>query len=324
MKIVTLGEIMLRLTPPGYDRFVQATSFEARYGGAEANVATALAIWGEDAAFVSKVPANEIGQAAINALRAYGVDTRGVLRGGERLGTYYSERGADSRASKVIYDRANSAFALSEEKEYDWESIFCGADWFHITGITPALGKNAEEIALSACKAAKARGVTVSCDVNYRSKLWDKEHAAKTLEKLLGYADVCIVNENQAQELFGAPEEGTAAYMAEKFGFACVALTYRRTIDALHNKIWSELFIGGKSVQSPVYSMEMIDRIGGGDAFAAGLIYALGHGFAPQKAAEFAEAASCLKHSVPGDACVASLSEVEALAAGGANGRVSR
>lgn len=324
MKIVTLGEIMLRLTPPGYDRFVQATSFEARYGGAEANVATALAIWGEDAAFMSKVPANEIGQAAINALRAYGVDTRGVLRGGDRLGTYYAERGADSRASKVIYDRANSAFALSEEKEYDWESIFCGADWFHITGITPALGKNAEEIALAACAAAKAHGAKISCDVNYRSKLWGVARAKEVLGKLLGYADVCIVNENQAQELFGAPEEGTAAYMAEKFGFACVALTYRRTIDALHNKIWSELFIGGKSVQSPVYSMEMIDRIGGGDAFAAGLIYALGHGFAPQKAAEFAEAASCLKHSVPGDACVASLSEVEALAAGGANGRVSR
>lgn len=310
MKIVTIGEIMLRLTPPGYDRFVQATSFEACYGGAEANVATALAIWGEDAAFVSKVPANEIGQAAVNVLRAYGVDTRGVLRGGERLGTYYAERGADSRASKVIYDRANSAFALSEEKEYDWESIFCGADWFHITGITPALGKNAEEIAFAACAAAKSHGAKISCDVNYRSKLWDMAHAKEVLGKLLGYVDVCIVNENQAQELFGAPEEGTAAYMAEKFGFSCVALTYRRTIDALHNKIWSTLFIDGENVQSPVYSMKMIDRIGGGDAFAAGLIYALGHGFAPKKAADFAEAASCLKHSVQGDFALLELSEI--------------
>lgn len=324
MKIVTLGEIMLRLTPSGYDRFVQTASFEAHYGGAEANVAAALANWGEDALFVSKVPDHEIGQAAVDALRAVGVDTRGVLRGGERLGIYYAERGADRRASKVIYDRANSAFALSRAEEYDWDKIFAGADWFHITGITPALGKNAEEVALSACKAAKARGVTVSCDVNYRSKLWDKEHAAKTLEKLLGYADVCIVNENQARELFGAPEEGTAAYMAEKFGFACVALTYRRTIDALHNKIWSELFMGGQSVQSPVYSMEMIDRIGGGDAFAAGLIYALGHKYGLQKAAGFAEAVSCLKHSIPGDVCLCSLEEARSLAENEGNAKVSR
>lgn len=310
MRVVTLGEIMLRLTPPGYNRFVQANSFEVHYGGAEANVAVALAVWGEDAAFVSKVPAHEIGQAAVNALRAHGVDTLGVLRGGDRLGTYFAERGAVRRASRVIYDRANSAFALSESKEYDWDCIFDGADWFHITGITLALGKNAEEITFAACAAAKARGAKISCDVNYRSKLWNLERAKNVLEKLLGYVDVCIVNENQAKELFGAPEEETAAFMAEKFGLSCVALTYRRTIDSLHNKIWSTLFMGGESVQSPVYTMDMIDRIGGGDAFAAGLVYALGHGFEPQKAVSFAEAASCLKHSVEGDFALVQLSEV--------------
>lgn len=263
MRVVTLGEIMLRLTPPGFRRLLQAETFEAEYGGAEANVAVALAMWGEEAKFVSKVPANELGQAAVNKLRRYGVDTGSILRGGDRLGIYYVERGADRRASKVIYDRAGSAFALSRAKEYDWDKIFAGADWVHFTGITPALGKNAEEVTLSACKAAKERGVTVSCDVNYRSKLWEKEHAAKTLEKLLGYADVCIVNEKQADELFGISGENAMRELAERFSFTHVAFTYRRTKDALHNKIWSVLYSSGEKVQSREYDMEMVDRIGG-------------------------------------------------------------
>ncbi|HIX07749.1 MAG TPA: sugar kinase [Candidatus Borkfalkia faecipullorum] len=324
MKIVTLGEIMLRLTSHGYDRFVQAQTFEANYGGAEANVAATLSVWGEDARFVSKVPAHEIGQAVINTLRSVGVDTRFVLRGGERLGIYFVERGADSRASKVIYDRKNSAFSLSEAKEYDWDAIFAGADWFHVTGITPALGKNAEQLALTACQEAKKRGLTLSFDVNYRSKLWGTEQAKNVSEKLLGYTDVCIVNENQAMELFGISGENAMREFAEKYSLRCVAFTYRRTEDALHNRIWSTLYSEGKSVKSREYRMEMIDRIGGGDAFAAGLVYALGHDFELQRAADFAEAASCLKHSVPGDVCVCSLDEVLSLAEGKTLGRVSR
>ena len=324
MKVVTLGEIMLRLTPHGYNRLVQADDFEAVYGGAEANVAAALANWGEYAAFVSKVPAHEIGQGAVNALRRCGVETLFLLRGGERLGIYYAERGADRRASNVIYDRAGSAFALSAPEEYDWPHIFEGVDWFHFTGITPALGKNAEKIAEAACREAARRGITVSCDVNYRSKLWEEGRAGNVMEKLLGYADVCIVNENQAKELFGIEGEDALPRMAERFSLRAAAFTYRRTEDALHNRIWSVLYAGGAEYTSRKYEMEMVDRIGGGDAFAAGLIYALGHRYAPQKAVDFAEAASCIKHSVPGDFCLCSVEEIESLAAGGACGRVSR
>ena len=320
MKVVTLGEIMLRLTPHGFARLVQAGEFEARYGGAEANVAAALASWGEDAAFVSKVPANELGQAAVNSLRALGVDTHYVLRGGERLGLYYAERGADRRAGKVVYDRADSAFALSRVEEYDWDGIFEGADRFHITGITPALGRNAEAVALAACKAAKEHGAVVSLDVNYRSKLWGAADAAKALEALFAYVDVCIINENHAKELFGASDERT---LAERYNFACVAFTYRRTQDALHNSIWGSLYADGELVQSRRYEMEMIDRIGGGDAFAAGLLYALGHGFEPQKSVDFAEAASCFKHSVEGDVCFASAEEIAALCSG-SGGQIER
>ncbi len=324
MRVITLGEIMLRLTPPGYNRFVQSAAFEAHYGGAEANVAAALAGWGESAAFVSKVPAHEIGQAAVNALRRWGVDTRFVLRGGGRLGVYYAECGVDRRAGKVLYDRAHSAFADSSPEEYDWRSVFTGADWFHFTGITPALGKPAEEIVAAACKAAKALGLTVSCDVNYRSKLWDKERAAAVLERLFADTDVCIVNESQAAELFGVSGEEALPALAQRYSFTHVAFTFRRTQDARHNRIWSMLWSGGECVRSCEYAMEMVDRIGGGDAFAAGLIYAIGHGFALRQAADFAEAASCLKHSVPGDICLCSLEEVEALAANRSAGSLCR
>ena len=314
MKIVTLGEIMLRLTPRGHARFVQAEGFSAFYGGAEANVAVALANWGEDAAFVSKVPAHAIGQAAVNALRRWGVDTRYILRGGERLGIYFSERGADRRSDYVVYDRANSAFAASLPEEYDWNAVFEGASLFHFTGITPALGERAAAVTEAACKAAKERGVAISCDVNYRSKLWGKEQACEVLGRLLRYADICIANENQARSLFGLSEGKEAEELFSRFGCGAVALTYRRTQDALHNRIWGELYTGGKKAVSRTYDMEMIDRIGGGDAFAAGVLYAHLHGFAPQKAVEFAEAASCLKHSIEGDACIASLEEVTELA----------
>lgn len=321
MKAVTLGEIMLRLTPFGHKQLVQAETLEADYGGAEANVAVALAVWGEEASFVSKVPANGVGQAAVNALRRYGVDTRHILRGGERLGLYYAERGADRRAGSVVYDRAGSAFSQSVPEEYDWDAIFTGADRFHITGITPALGEGCARLAETACRKAKEHGAAVSCDVNYRSKLWGKERAAKVLERLFRYVDVCIVNENHAKELFGCTDERT---LAERYGFTHVAFTYRRTKDARHNKIWAELYAGGEKVQSRAYEMEMVDRIGGGDAFAAGLVYALGHGYPLQNAVDFAEAASCLKHSVEGDQCLIGSEEIAALAAGGGSAQVRR
>ena len=249
------------------------------------------------------------------------MDTRHVLRGGERLGIYYAERGADRRAGSVVYDRAGSAFSQSVPEEYDWDAIFAGADRFHITGITPALGEGCARLAETACRKAKEHGAAVSCDVNYRSKLWGKERAAKTLEGLFRYVDVCIVNENHAQELFGCSDERT---LAERYGFTHVAFTYRRTKDARHNKIWAELYAGGEKVQSREYEMEMVDRIGGGDAFAAGLVYALGHGFALQSAVDFAEAASCLKHSVEGDQCLIGAEEIAALAAGGGDAQVRR
>lgn len=307
---------MMRLMPPGFNRFVQADSFAVNYGGAEANVAAALAFWGEESCFVSKVPSHELGQAAVNALRSLGVDTRFVLRGGDRLGVYYAERGVDARAAKVIYDRKGSAFSLSEAKEYDWENIFAGADWFHFTGITPALGNKVAELAKKAVKEAKNHGLTVSCDVNFRSKLWSAKNAKESLGQFFEYTDICIINENHAKELFGVSGESAMREMAEKFSFRHVAFTYRRTIDARHNKIWSELYSCGNTVRSREYGMEMTDRIGGGDAFAAGLIYALRHGFAEQKAVEFAEAASCLKHSVEGDICIVTVEEIEKLCGG--------
>ena len=327
--IVTLGEIMLRLTPEGNARFVQADNFRAVYGGAEANVAVGLANLGENARFVSKLPAHGIGQAAVNALRRYGVDTSCILRGGSRIGVYYLERGASQRADQVLYDRGGSAFAVSEESEYDWEAVFAGADWFHFTGITPALGENCLRIAERACREAKARGVAVSCDINYRRKLWEIGRAKPAMERLLPYADVCITNESQAAELFGISPagengEGMIAVLSRRFGCKLVALTYRRTVNANRNTIWAALGNGHSVAVSNRYEMDMVDRIGGGDAFAAGLIYACLHGLDLQKSVDFAAAASCLKHSVEGDQNLVSAEEVEQIAAGGTNGRVQR
>lgn len=328
-KVITFGELMLRLAPENYLRFVQSTKYEATFGGAEANVAVSLANYGADCAFVSKLPAHEIGQAAVNSLRALGVDTSLIVRGGERVGIYYCEKGASQRPSKVIYDRAHSAIAEAKAEEFDWNKIFENAAWFHFTGITPALSDETAKICLAAVKKAKERGVTVSCDVNYRKKLWDVAHARAAMEKLLSYADVCITNESQAEEMFGIPSgdesgESLAEKLVEKFGFRLVALTYRRTINANRNVIWSALGDGKRCVHSRKYEMDMVDRIGGGDAFAAGLIYARLHGFDLQKSADFASAASCLKHSIEGDFNAVSVQEVLDLAGGDASGRVQR
>ena len=338
-RIITFGEIMMRLNPEGYCRFVQADKFEASYAGGEANVAVSLSNYGMDAAFVSKVPSHEIGQCAVNELRHFGVDTRMMVRGGDRLGLYFVEKGASQRASKVIYDRAGSAIAKATASDFDWDKIFEGADWFHFTGITPALGGELPEICLEACKAAKALGVKISCDLNYRKKLWSNEKANEVMSTLMPYVDVCIANEEDAKDVFGIEAEDTdlnagkvnhegyisvARQLAERFGFEKVAITLRGSISASDNEWAAMLYSDGKAYFSPKYNVRIVDRVGGGDSFGAGLIYSLLSDYDEQKAINFAVAASCLKHSIEHDFNLVSVAEVEALAGGNASGRVQR
>ena len=339
MKVITFGELMLRLAPEGYYRFVQADKFGATYGGGEANVAVSLANYGADAAFVSKLPANEIGQSAVNSLRRYGVDTSGIARGGDRIGIYYLEKGASQRPSKVIYDRAGSAFALSGKEDYDWNRLLDGATWFHFTGITPALGDNLAEVLLDVLPTMKKRGITVSCDLNYRKKLWTRDKAREVMTKLMPYVDVCISNEEDAFDVFGIKAGGTdvtkgsldkegyksvAKQLADKFGFRYVAITLRTSLSANDNK-WAGMLYDGKDYcLSKEYTMHIVDRVGGGDSFGGGLIYALGKGYDSRAAMEFAVAGRCLEHSVEGDYNMVSVAEVTALAGGDASGRVQR
>lgn len=338
-KIVTFGEVMLRLAPEGYYRFVQAETMGATYGGGEANVAVSLANFGFDAAFVTKLPKHEIGQAAVNSLRRYGVDTTHITRGGNRVGIYFLEKGASQRPSKVIYDRAGSAIAEATSKDFNWDEIFEGADWFHFTGITPALGDNMAAVCLDALKAAKAKGIKVSCDLNYRNKLWSKEKARQVMGELCQYVDVCIANEEDASDVFGIKALGTdvttghvnhegykdvAKQLVDRFGFEKVAITLRGSISANDNK-WAAMLYDGKDyVFSKSYLMHIVDRVGGGDSFGAGLIYSQLSGFSSQETIEFAVAASCLKHSVEGDYNQVSVDEVRKLAGGDASGRVQR
>ena len=338
-RIITFGEIMMRLNPEGYLRFVQADRFEATYAGGEANVAVSLANYGMDAAFVSKVPAHEIGQCAVNSLRRFGVDTKSMVRGGDRLGIYYCEKGASQRASKVIYDRAYSAISLAKREEFNWEEIFKGADWFHWTGITPALGGELPEICLDACKAAKKMGVKISCDLNFRKKLWTSEKANEVMSKLVPYVDVCIANEEDAKDVFGITAKDTdinagkldhqayisvAQQLSERFGCEKVAITLRSSISASDNNWAAMLYADGKACFSPSYPVHIVDRVGGGDSFGGGLIYALLTGMDQQDAINFATAASCLKHSIEHDYNLMSVAEVSSLAAGNASGRVQR
>lgn len=338
-KAVTFGEIMLRLTPPGYVRFVQTNEFEASYGGGEANVAVSLANYGEEAVFVTKLPKHEIGQAALNSLRRYGVDTSFIARGGDRVGIYYLEKGASQRPSKVIYDRAGSSVAEASSEDFNWENIFKDADWFHFTGITPALSEGMAEICKQACKAAKAAGVTVSCDLNYRKKLWSRERAREVMTELMKYVDVCISNEEDAKDVFGIEAENTdieqgvinrdgyisvASQLAETFGFSKVAITLRESISASENNWSAMLYSNGEAHFSRKYHINIVDRVGGGDSFGGGLIYSLRKGFDDQKAVEFAVAASCLKHTVEEDFNMMSVDEVNALCSGNASGRVQR
>ena len=338
-KVVTFGEIMLRLAPEGYYRFVQAESFGATYGGGEANVAVSLANFGFNACFVTKLPAHEIGQGAVNSLRRFGVDTSGIVRGGDRVGIYFLEKGASQRPSKVIYDRAGSSIAMASKDDFDWKAIFEGAEWFHFTGITPALNDSVAQICLEACKAAKEAGVKISCDLNYRNKLWSREKAGQVMGELCKYVDVCIANEEDAADVFGIRAENTDVYagevnhegyksvakqLADRFGFEKVAITLRESISANDN-LWSAMLYDGTDYYfSKKYKMHIVDRVGGGDSFGAGLIAACLNGYDVQRTVEFAVAASCLKHSIEGDFNMVSMDEVLKLADGDASGRVQR
>ena len=339
MKVITFGELMLRLQPENYLRFLQCEKFEATFGGGEANVAVSLANYGVDVAFVSKFPKHEIGQMAVNSLRKYGVDTSFIARGGDRLGIYYCEKGASQRPSKVIYDRAGSAIATADKSDFDWDKIFEGVDWFHFTGITPALNDNVAAICLDALKAAKKHGVTVSCDLNYRNKLWSKEKARAVMTGLMKYVDVCIANEEDASDVFGIKADNTditggklshegyksvAEKLVAQFGFKYVAITLRGSISANDNN-WAGMLYDGKNCYfSKNYLIHIVDRVGSGDSFGGGLIYAMLNKYDPQTVIEFAVAASCLKHSISGDYNMVSVDEVKKLAGGDGSGRVQR
>ena len=338
-KVVTFGEIMLRLAPNGYYRFFQNDQMQATFGGGEANVAVSLANFGLNSAYITKLPTHAIGQAAVNSLRYFGVDTTGIVRGGDRVGIYYLEKGASQRGSVCIYDRAHSAIAEAKPADFDWDAIFEGADWFHFTGITPALGGELVEICRQACIAAKAHGVKISCDLNYRGKLWTREQARAAMTDLCQYIDVCISNEEDAKDVFGIEAEGSDIYggkldhkgyesvakqLAERFGFEKVAITLRSSISASDNDWAGMLYDGKECCFSKSYHLHIVDRVGGGDSFGAGLIYALLNDRSTQASIEFAVAASALKHSVEGDFNRVSVSEIEKLAGGDGSGRVQR
>ena len=341
-KIVTFGEIMLRLSTPNFMRFVQAETFDINFGGGEANVAVSLANYGFDSYFISKLPLHEIGQAAVNNLRKYGVKTDYIVRGGKRIGIYFLETGASQRASKVIYDRSDSSVTTLTKDELDWDNIFENVKWFHWTGITPALGKNAQECLTEACKAAKKKGVVISADLNYRAKLWSEKEAQKVMIPLMDYVDVCISNEEDAEKSLGFKAGSTniesahldeagyyilAKELKNKFNFKTVAITLRESFSASMNG-WSAILHDDKDCKEPYrskrYEIQIIDRVGGGDSFSGGLIFGLIQKNNTKEALEFAVAASCLKQTIPGDFNLVSMSEVEKLSKGSGSGRVER
>lgn len=338
-KVVCFGEIMMRLNPENSLRFVQSNQFEISYSGSEANVCVSLANYNAQVNFVSKVPDNPLGQSAINELRKFGVDTQYVCQGGSRLGLYFLEKGASQRASKVIYDRKNSAFSESDQSDYDWDKIFSDATWFHFSGITPALSSNVADICLTACKKAKEKGLTVSCDLNYRKTLWDKPQAQKVMTKLFEYVDVCIANEEDIQNVFGLSAEKTdvehgkldissyenlAKQIIKKFNCKNVAFTLRKSYSASNND-WSGMLITQDATyKAKDYSINIVDRVGAGDSFAGMLIYAMTKGFSMQDCIEYATAASCLKQTIQNDFNQITLSEVESLVKGNCAGRIMR
>ena len=337
-----MGEIMLRLSTPGFSRFVQSQSFDINYGGGEANVAVALSNYGFESYFVSKLPKHEIGQAAVNSMRRFGVKDDYIVRGGDRVGIYFLETGASQRASKVIYDRSGSAITTLKNNELNWDEVFKNAKWFHWTGITPALGKEAQESLIVACKVAKKNGVIISADLNYRAKLWTTKEAQSVMIPLMEYVDVCIANEEDAEKSLGfkagvtnvesaeLDEKGyfeLAKQLKKKFNFKSVAITLRESYSASRNG-WSALLHDEKDCVQPYrskrYDVQIVDRVGGGDSFASGLIYGLLNKTNSKEALEFAVAASCLKQTIPGDFNLVSIDEVEKLSKGSGSGRVER
>ncbi len=339
MRVVTFGEIMLRLSPPGHQRFLQAHTFEAGFGGAEANVAVALSQLGVAARFVSAVPSNDLGEACIRELRGWGVDTSFVLRGAGRMGIYFLEHGASQRPSNVIYDRAGSAISELDPAALDWDAILDGATWFHFSGITPALSENARQAVSEGAQAAKRLGATVSCDLNYRKKLWSREQAEATMSDLMEHVDVCLANEEDAESVFGVCAQGAhveagkidpskyrdvGRQLADRFGLRAVGISMRESHSASRNGWSGMLYANGRAFFSQRYEIDVVDRIGAGDAFAAGLIFGFQQRMDAQATIEFAAAAGCLAHSVPGDFGVFTHEEVENLLKGGGSGRVSR
>ena len=340
-KVVTMGEIMLRLSTPGYEKFIQADEFDVCYGGGEANVAVSLANYGHDAEFVTKVPKNPIGECAVAALRKMSVKTDNIAVGGERLGIYFLETGASMRASNVVYDRAHSSISTAEISDFDFDKIFEGADWFHFTGITPAVSDKAAELTEAALKAAKAKGVTVSVDLNFRKKLWSSEKAQKVMTNLMQYVDVCIGNEEDAEKVLGFKPGNTdvtsgelelAGYkdifeqMVAKFNFKYVISSLRESYSASDNG-WSACIYSRDTKEfyhSKKYNVRIVDRVGGGDSFAGGVICGMLDGKNFKDALEFGVAASALKHTIPGDFNLVSRADVENLVGGDGSGRVQR
>ena len=341
IKVVTFGEIMMRLSPPGFERLLQSPSLVATFGGGEANVAVSLAQFGLDSWYVTRLPNNPIGDAAMRALRAEGVRTEAIARGGDRVGIYFAESGASQRASVVVYDRARSAISEMAPGTVDWSRVFDGAAWFHVTGITPALGANAVACTTEAVEAAKAAGARISVDLNFRKKLWSESAAQQVMRPLMKSVDVVIANEEDIQAVLGLSVANTdvvgghldvAAYrtvaqqITRELGPSMVAITLRESVSASDNG-WSAVLWDGQADQfhqSQRYDLRLVDRIGGGDSFAAGLIYGLVSGRSSADSLRFAVAASALKHSIPGDFNRASVEEVDRLAAGDGSGRVQR
>ncbi|MGI6090730.1 MAG: PfkB family carbohydrate kinase [Saccharofermentanales bacterium] len=341
MRVVSFGEILLRLAAPGYTKLFQKDSLDATFCGGEANVAVSLSIFGADSVFVTKLPDTDIGHAAAHALDYFKVDTTKIVYGNGRMGLYYFEKGASQRPSKVIYDRAYSSIALAKRNEFDWNNIFDGADWFHWTGINPALSDELADICLIACEKAKEIGITVSCDLNYRGKLWTSERAQKVMKPLMKYVDVCICNEEDADKVLGIIAEGTdvesgklndagyvrtAEMIYNYYGCRYIATTLRKSYSASRNG-WRAMLYDAEALESyfsQEYDIQLVDRVGGGDSFSAGLIYAIGTGMDYQDALDFATAASCLKQTIEGDFNRTTLKEVETLLKSGGNGRVQR
>ncbi len=332
-EIVCFGEVMLRLTTPHFSTLADAMSLDVTFGGAEANVAVQLAQFGRDSAFVSRLPENGLGERCIADLRGRGVDTRAVLRGGERIGVYFLEPGVGQRPGKVTYDRAHASITEMKPGMVDWDAVLDGAKWFHWSGITPALGAGCAALCEEACAAAKKRGITVSFDVNFRAKLWTREAAAAALRPLMRHVDVCIAGESDAVDILGvAAQSGdeeerlpaTARALAEMHGCRTVAMTCRAGDSATHTTFRAMLHSGGASAFSRRHEITVVDRVGTGDSFTGGLIHALLRGDEPARAIEFAAATAAWKHTIHGDWNRGSVAEIEALAAGTGGGRIGR